>query len=474
VTYLEDKSKISGPRQGEAKIASSLLDLIGNTPLLRLNRIASDLPGQVLLKLESSNPGGSVKDRVALEMIEAAEREGLLKPGGTIVEPTSGNTGVGLAIVAAQRGYNCVFVVTDKVSKEKVDLLRAYGAEVVICPVAVAPEDPNSYYSTAERLTREIPNAFRPDQYSNPNNPLAHEKTTGPEIWEQTEGRITHFVAGMGTGGTITGVARYLKSRNPNVRIIGADPVGSVYSGGSGRPYLTEGVGEDFWPTTFEPSLVDKTIAITDRDAFLLARRVAREEGVLIGGSGAMAIAGAIAIREELTDDSVVVVLIPDSGRGYLSKIFNDEWMTRYGFLDAESPIVAEVIAPKQINAAELWYVNPEDSVRSAIEQMRLHNVSQLLVAKNEPPFAAAEVIGSVNELALMDQAFSDGSILDQPVQAIMEAPLPTIGSGQSLDDAVALLDSNNALLVLSGGIPTAVLSRTDVLTYFAAKKESL
>src|ERR1700704_2742246 len=315
--------------------ADSILALVGHPPLVRLPRLsaAEGITCTLVAKLETTNPGGSVKDRVAIAMVDAAERDGALLPGGTIVEPTSGNTGAGLAIVAAQRGYRCIFVMSDKMSNEKVALLRSYGAEVVVCPTAVPPEDPRSYYSTAERLVRETPGAFRPDQYSNQANPLAHEQTTGPEIWRQTKGRVTHFVAGVGTGGTITGVGRALKAQNPGVRIIGADPSGSVYSGGSGRPYLTEGVGEDFWPTTFDPSLVDRVVEVSDADAFLTARRVTREEGLLIGGSCGTAVYAALEVGRELGPDAVVVVLLPDSGRNYLSKVFNDQWMFDMGFL---------------------------------------------------------------------------------------------------------------------------------------------
>src|SRR2546421_175141 len=288
-------------------VADSLLDLVGNTPLVRLRRVGAGLTCRLLAKIECVNPAGSVKDRVAIAMVDAAERDGLLQPGGTIVEPTSGNTGAGLAIVAAQRGYRCIFVMSDKMSDEKVALLRAYGAEVVVCPTAVPPEDPRSYYSTAERLVRETPGAFRPDQYSNPANPAAHFATTGPEIWRQTDGRITHFVAGLGTGGTITGVGKFLKSQNADVQIVGADPSGSVYSGGTGRPYLTEGIGEDFWPTTYDPSIVDRVIEVSDAEAFAMARRVTREEGLLIGGSGGTAVHAALTVARDCDPDDVVV-----------------------------------------------------------------------------------------------------------------------------------------------------------------------
>lgn len=453
------------------EIAESILDLVGDTPLVKLRRVSRECPTPVVAKLETTNPGGSVKDRPAIAMIDAAERDGLLEPGGTIIEPTSGNTGVGLAIVAAQRGYRCIFVMTDKVAAEKVSLLRAYGAEVVVCPVAVAPEDPRSYYSTAERLVSETPGAFRPDQYSNQVNPWAHEQSTGPELWHQTAGRITHFVAGVGTGGTITGVGRYLKSRNPAVRVIGADPAGSVYSGGSGRPYLVEGIGEDFWPTTFDPSIVDDTIAVSDQDSFLMARRVAREEGLLIGGSGGTAVAVALQVAAAASPDDLVVVLIPDSGRGYLSKVFDDDWLASYGFLRADGATAGDVLDAKSQHEQDpalppLVYVRPEDKASDAVDMMRAHGLSQLPVATGDLPLAVAEVQGAVDELALMERAFSEPSALDRTVGEVMGPRLPTIGIGEPLALAVERLESAPALLVIAGGRPCAVLSRTDVLHF--------
>jgi cystathionine beta-synthase len=473
---------------GEPEIADSLLDLIGGTPLVRLGRVAADLDCQVVAKLELLNPGGSVKDRPALTMVLQAERDGLLKPGGTIVEPTSGNTGVGLAIVAAQRGYRCIFVVTDKVAPEKVRLLEAYGTEVVVCPVAVEPDDPRSYYSVAERLVRETPGAFRPNQYGNEHNPRAHEQSTGPEIWQQTGERITHFVAGIGTGGTITGVGRYLKARSASVQVVGADPAGSVYSGGSGRPYLVEGIGEDFWPTTYDPSLVDRVVAVSDEDSFLMARRVTCEEGLLIGGSGGTAVAAALEVGRELGRDDLVVVLIPDSGRGYLSRVFDDEWMAGYGFplgtgRTADSAAgesagagaaagpgitVADILGSRHSSVPPLVYARPDDTVRRVVNVMRGYGVSQMPVAKGDMPLAAAEVLGSADELALMDLVFRSPTVMDDPIEKVMAPPLPTVGIGQSLDLVVETLDRAPALVVLAGGRPHAVLTRTDVLDYLS------
>lgn len=449
-------------------IADSVLDLIGNTPMVRLRQITKGIECPVVVKYETYNPGGSVKDRAALAMIDAAERDGLLKPGGTIIEPTSGNTGVGLAIVASQRGYRCIFVVTDKVGVEKVDLLRAYGAEVVVCPVAVAPEDPSSYYSTAERLVAETPNAFRPNQYDNPWNPQAHYDTTGPEIWRQTDGKITHFVAGAGTGGTISGVGRYLKEQNPDIQIVAGDPDQSVYSGGSGRPYLVEGVGEDFWPTTYDPSVIDRVVPVSDQDSFLMAREVSEREGILIGGSCGTAVYAALEVARGLTKDDLVVVLTPDSGRGYLSTVFNDEWMARFGFMSVEGTTVHDALAQRDGDIPPLLYAKPTDSVRDVVALMREHDVSQLPVAKNEMPLAAAEVMGSIDELRIMESAFGDSSVLDRSVEEVMSPRLPTIGSGQSIELAVRLLDRASALLVLDGGRPLTVVARADVLSFLS------
>jgi len=454
------------------EVADSILDLIGNTPLVRLPRVAGaeGVRCTLVAKLETPNPGGSVKDRVAVAMIDAAERDGLLRPGGVIVEPTSGNTGSGLAIVAAQRGYRCIFVMSDKMSDEKVALLRAYGAEVVVCPTAVPPEDPRSYYSTAERLVRETPGAFRPDQYSNAANPAAHEATTGPEIWRQTDGLVTHFVAGIGTGGTITGVGRYLKAQNPDVQIIGADPSGSVYSGGTGRPYLTEGIGEDFWPTTFDPSIVDRVIEVSDADAFLTARRVTRDEGLLIGGSAGTAVHAALEVARDCKPDAFVVVLIPDSGRGYLSKIYTDSWMYHMGFLREEGLVAGDVLAAKGHSMPDLVLITPEQPVRDAIKLMHDTGVSQLVVSvTTELPLAAKEVTGTLRELELMDLAFRDAGVLDHPIAEIMSPPMPMLGIGEGVARVVESLDVGPSVLVLDGGHPIGVLTRSDVLGFLAA-----
>ncbi|MDN5803696.1 MAG: cystathionine beta-synthase, partial [Microlunatus sp.] len=370
---------------------TSLIDLVGNTPLLQLTRVTGDVKPLVLAKVEYLNPGGSVKDRIAVKMIEAAERDGLLQPGGTIVEPTSGNTGVGLAIVAQAKGYHCVFVCPDKVSEDKRNVLAAYGAEVVVCPTAVEPDHPDSYYSVSDRLVREIDNAWKPDQYSNPNNPASHYESTGPEVWAQTEGRITHFVAGIGTGGTISGTGRYLKDvSDGRVQVIGADPAGSVYSGGGGRPDLVEGVGEDFWPANYDKGVCDQIIEVSDADSFAMTRRLAREEGLLVGGSCGMATVAALRLATELDDpDAVIVVLLPDSGRGYLTKVFSDEWLSRYGFAQRSGEVgrtVGDVLREKSGELPSLVHTHPGETIAEAIEILREYGVSQMPVVKAEPP----------------------------------------------------------------------------------------
>jgi len=461
-------------------VHDSLIDVVGGTPLVRLRSVAAGLPAQVLAKVEYMNPGGSVKDRIALTMVEAAERDGRLKPGGTIVEPTSGNTGVGLALVAVQRGYRCVFTMPDKISTEKVNVLRAYGAEVLVCPTAVAPEHPESYYSVAQRVTRETPGAWSPDQYSNPDNPRAHYEGTGPEIWRQTDGRVTHFVTGVGTGGTISGTGRFLKEASAArpggpVQVIGADPEGSVYSGGTGRPYLVEGVGEDFWPTAYDRTVADRIEAISDRDSFVMTRRLAREEGLLVGGSCGLAVVAALRVAAAAGPDDVVVVLLPDSGKGYLSKIYNDDWMADYGFLESSvgQPTVGEVLARKAGGAdihrlPELVHVHPGETLGQAIEVLREYGVSQMPVVSHEPPVMNAEVVGSVDELAILDAIFSGRATRDTPISAHLGPALPSVGAGEPVAVAVAVLEKANAVLVLDEGKPAGIITRSDVLGFLA------
>ncbi|TFC37439.1 cystathionine beta-synthase [Cryobacterium sp. TMT2-42-4] len=453
------------------KIADTVLDLIGDTPLVRLHKVTADISATVLVKLEYLNPGGSAKDRIAVRIIDAAERDGLLLPGGTIVEPTSGNTGVGLALVAQQRGYKCVFVLPEKVGEDKRNVLTAYGAEIVVTPTSVAPDHPDSYYSVSDRLAREIPGAFKPNQYFNPNGPLSHYETTGPEIWRDTDGTVTHFVAGVGTGGTITGTGRYLREvSGESVRIIGADPEGSVYSGGTGRPYLVEGVGEDFWPGAYDPEVVHEVIAVSDADSFAMTRRLALEEGILVGGSSGMAVVAALRAARTLGADDTIVVLLPDGGRGYLGKIFNDGWMRSYGFSNAPAGhTVGDLLSSKTGALPPFVYVHPSATVHDAIGVMTEASVSQVLVLTEKPPVVMGEVVGAIDERRLMELVFSGEAKLADRVGEFVGDSLPLIGVNEPVVAARAAFAGHDALLVTDGGKPLGVITRHDLLTYLSA-----
>ena len=429
------------------RIARHISELIGHTPLVQLNSVVTPGAGTVAAKIEYLNPGGSSKDRIAIKMIDAAEASGELRPGGTIIEPTSGNTGVGLALVAQQRGYKCIFVCPDKVSGDKQNVLRAYGADVVVCPTAVPPDHPDSYYSVSNRLVEEIEGAWKPDQYSNPMGPASHYETTGPEIWEDTDGKVTHFVAGVGTGGTITGAGRYLKEvSGGRVKVIGVDPEGSVYSGGTGRPYLVEGVGEDFWPSAYDPSVPDEIIAVSDADSFDMTRRLAREEALLVGGSCGMAVVAAVQVAERAGPDSLVVVLLPDGGRGYMSKIFSDEWMSSYGFLRSRLDGTVE-----------------ESTVGDVLRRM-----SGALPVGAEPPVMAGEVAGSVSERELLSAVFEGRAKLADAVAEHMSPPLPLVGAGEVVSNAAKALRDCDAVMVVEDGKPVGVLTRHDLLGFLS------
>jgi cystathionine beta-synthase len=453
-----------------AEIKDSILDAIGNTPLVRLSRLGAGLKPELVAKVEALNPGGSIKDRAALALIEAAERDGKLKPGGTIVEPTSGNTGTGLAIAACLKGYRVIAVMPDKMSKEKIDLLRAYGAEVVVAPTEVPPESPESYYRVADRLTEEIPGAFQPNQYRNQANPEAHYRTTGPELWRQSGGAITHFVAGVGTGGTITGVGRYLREQNPEIEIIGADPVGSIFSGGEVKPYLVEGVGEDFWPDTFDPSIVDRYITVSDKDSFLWTRRLAETEGILAGGSCGLALYAAVQVAREVDDPSAMVaVILPDGGRSYLSKVYNDAWMRQYGFLERDPVLtVGDVLRRKHAEGEipPLLTVETHAKVRDAVALLHEHRVSQLPVVSAHDPHT---VVGSVSERGLLRHAMDDPALLGADIVAVMEPPFPAVSADDSVREAVELLaDKREALVVAMDGRAAGILTRADLLESLA------
>jgi cystathionine beta-synthase len=462
--------------------AESILDLVGGTPLVRLTRVTRDLgPADdqplILAKLEMLNPGGSVKDRIGLPMIEAAEREGKLRPGGTIIEPTSGNTGHGLAIAAALKGYRCIFVMADKQSAEKQSLLRAYGAEVVLCPTNVPPESPESYYSVAARLARDIPGAFKPDQYWNLENPAAHEATTGPEIWDQTDGRITHFVASVGTGGTITGAARVLKERNPGVVVVGADPEGSVLSGDQVRPYLTEGVGEDFFPGTYDPKVVDRWVRVSDREAFAMARRITREEGILAGESCGTAVVAALTVAGELMEagtgrEAVVVVVLPDGGRSYMSKLYSDEWMRANGLMDTTGAVVriADLLSDRHEGTIpDLVVARTTQRVGEAIGVLQEFGISQMPVSEESDGAALKGIVGSISEKGLLDRAYRDPSVVERTVGEVMDRPLPVVPASATLDEAFGLLSGEaSAVIAAVDERPLGVVTKLDVLEYLA------
>jgi len=457
------------PREPEkrrimARQLNNILEVVGETPLVRLNNITRGIKSAVYVKPEMLNPGGSVKDRIARAMVEAAEREGKLKPGGTIVEATAGNTGAGLALVAAIKGYRCIFVLPDKMSQEKINLLRAYGAEIVITPTSVPPDSPESYNGTADRLAREIPNAFRPNQFENPNNPRAHYLTTGPEIWRDSDGKVEVFVAGMGTGGTISGTAQFLKEKNPNILIVGADPQGSILSGDTPRSYKVEGIGEDFIPKTFNRQLVDEMVRVTDQESFLTARRLAREEGILAGGSSGTALAAALKFAQRLEQPKYIVVLLPDTGRNYIDKIYSDQWMMENGFLKencSEPAHVIDVLTAKDAFPSILC-VSPKENLARAIALMKLYSISQLPVIEDN------KVVGSLNEASVMKLLHDGVNFRQQQIGAVMGKPLPVLNADTDISEAFrVLLSGASGIVVVQDGIPRGVITRWDLVSFW-------
>jgi len=454
------------------QIADNVLALVGNTPLVEMRRLAKGLRPRVVAKLEHLNPGGSVKDRIGLAMIEDAERRGLIKPGGTIVEPTSGNTGVGLAMAAAIKGYRLVCTMPDKMSQEKRDLLRAYGAEVVICPSAVPPESPESYYKVADRLAREIAGGFQPNQYYNPHNPEAHYRTTGPEIWQQTDGAVTHVVMGVGTGGTVSGVGRFIRERSKTVQIVGADPEGSLYTGDI-HPYKVEGIGEDFYPGTFDPAIVDRWFRVSDRDGLLMTRRITREEGILVGGSSGIAMFAALQLARELDERALIVVLFPDSGRSYLSKIFNEEWMRQNGFFERAVPAsVRDVMKEREPGVPGMVVVSRSETVRSAIDTMQRYGISQIPVVSDGRADRIEDIVGSVQEKTMLDRVFRDPALVDERVDKVMEAPFPIVQATEDIERLYAELASGvPALIAAQDERPVSIITKADLLEFVAHQR---
>jgi cystathionine beta-synthase len=455
-----------------SKIRNNILETIGGTPLVRLNRISGGLKATILAKVEFMNPGGSVKDRVAVKMIEEAEKEGLLKAGGTIIEATAGNTGVGLALVAAIKGYRCIFVMPDKMSEDKISLLRAYGAEVVVTATSVPPDSPESYNGVADRLSREIPGAFRPNQFANPNNPLAHYYSTGPEIWEDSGGEVDVFVAGMGTAGTISGTGKFLKEQNPSIVVVGADPEGSILSGDTPKSYKVEGIGEDFIPKTFNRQVIDEMVRVSDKDSFNTARRLAREEGILAGGSSGTALAAALKYAERLESHKNIVVLLPDTGRNYITKMYSDRWMQENGFWESAGggrtgrTTIREALGCKK-GLKAIINVSPSDTLVKAFDEMHRFNISQIpVIEKNQS-------VGTLQESTLLKLVYDGIDFNNQMVSAVMGKPLPTLDGGTDVSEAYrVLLSGNNGIIVTDNGIPQSILTRIDLIDFYSRRKK--